>query len=158
MGLLPRNLRGHLGTIPFAALAVFYQAAARGFWTTHSLPYLAVPACVVAQVANTIAAAHPDKPRPSPPVTALARMRNDVAVVPTQTGNQLVCCAQGVFDRFLLLCCSALEQVTASRIVQGAGMWCCVLAEVLAKGLHCVPLGSMNASTRLPALLACSVV
>lgn len=42
------------------------------------------------QVANTIAAAHPDKPRPTPPVTALAKLRTDVVVVPTQTGNQLV--------------------------------------------------------------------
>lgn len=40
------------------------------------------------QAANTIAAAHPDKPRP--PVTALAKLRTDVQVVPTQTGNQLV--------------------------------------------------------------------
>ena len=43
---------------------------------------------MVAQAANTIAAAHPDKPRPE--VTALAKLRTDVAVVPTQTGNQLV--------------------------------------------------------------------
>ena len=42
------------------------------------------------QVSNTIAAAHPDKPRPAPPVTALAKVRTDVQVVPTQTGNQLV--------------------------------------------------------------------
>ena len=42
------------------------------------------------QVSNTIAAAHPDKPRPPPPVTALAKLRTDVQVVPTQTGNQLV--------------------------------------------------------------------
>lgn len=39
-------------------------------------------------VANTVHAAHPDKPRP--PVTTLARMRTDVSVIPTQTGNQLV--------------------------------------------------------------------
>ncbi|KAK9863287.1 hypothetical protein WJX84_002469 [Apatococcus fuscideae] len=39
------------------------------------------------QVANMVAAAHPDKPRPD--VTALARIRTDVAVIPTQTGNQL---------------------------------------------------------------------
>ena len=42
------------------------------------------------QVSNTIAAAHPDKPRPAPPVTALAKLRTDVQVVPTQMGNQLV--------------------------------------------------------------------
>ncbi len=40
------------------------------------------------QVANTVAAAHPDKPPPQ--VTAMAKMRTDVAVIPTQTGNQLV--------------------------------------------------------------------
>ena len=40
------------------------------------------------QAANTIQAAHPDKPRPQ--VTALARVRTDVAVIPTATGNQLV--------------------------------------------------------------------
>ncbi|KAK9815898.1 hypothetical protein WJX72_011575 [[Myrmecia] bisecta] len=39
------------------------------------------------QVANTIAAAHPDKPRP--PVTALAKFREDIVVVPTQSGDQL---------------------------------------------------------------------
>ena len=44
------------------------------------------------QVSNTIAAAHPDKPRPAPPVTALAKLRTDVQVVPTQMGNQLVSC------------------------------------------------------------------
>ena len=49
-----------------------------------------MPDLALRQVANTIAAAHPDKPRPAPPVTALARLRNDVAVVPTQTGSQLV--------------------------------------------------------------------
>lgn len=43
---------------------------------------------MLVQAANTIAAAHPDKPRP--PVTALAKLRTDVQVVPTQTGNQLV--------------------------------------------------------------------
>ena len=42
------------------------------------------------QVSNTIAAAHPDKPRPAPPVTTLAKLRTDVQVVPTQMGNQLV--------------------------------------------------------------------
>ena len=40
------------------------------------------------QVANTVQAAHPDKPRPE--VTALAKYRTDVAVIPTSTGNQLV--------------------------------------------------------------------
>jgi len=40
------------------------------------------------QAANTVQAAHPDKPRPN--VTTLARMRTDVAVIPTSTGNQLV--------------------------------------------------------------------
>ena len=45
------------------------------------------------QVANTVAAAHPDKQRPE--VTPLARMRTDVAVIPTQTGNQLVSCLGG---------------------------------------------------------------
>ncbi|KAK9826339.1 hypothetical protein WJX74_010281 [Apatococcus lobatus] len=39
------------------------------------------------QVANTVEAAHPDRPRPQ--ITPLARMRTDVAVIPTQTGNQL---------------------------------------------------------------------
>ena len=44
------------------------------------------------QTSNTIAASHPDKP--PPPVTALAKLRTGVAVVPTQTGTQLVsiCC------------------------------------------------------------------
>lgn len=42
----------------------------------------------ILQAANTVQAAHPDKPRPD--VTALARMRTDVAVIPTSTGNQLV--------------------------------------------------------------------
>ena len=40
------------------------------------------------QAAKTIAAAHPDKP--APPVTALAKLRTGLAVVPTQTGSQLV--------------------------------------------------------------------
>ena len=40
-------------------------------------------------VANTIEAAHPDKPRPN--VTALAKARNDIMVIPTATGDQLVC-------------------------------------------------------------------
>ncbi|PSC69495.1 Altered inheritance rate of mitochondria 25 [Micractinium conductrix] len=40
------------------------------------------------QAAATVAAAHPD--RPAPPVTALARARTDVSVIPTSTGNQLV--------------------------------------------------------------------
>lgn len=39
-------------------------------------------------VANTIAAQHPD--RAAPPVTRLARLRTDVAVIPNSTGNQLV--------------------------------------------------------------------
>ena len=39
-------------------------------------------------VANTIEAAHPDKPRPN--VTALAKARNDIMVIPTATGDQLV--------------------------------------------------------------------
>ena len=46
------------------------------------------------QVTNTIAAAHPDKP--APPVTALAKLRTGVAVVPTQTGSQLVSPLAGV--------------------------------------------------------------
>lgn len=33
-------------------------------------------------------AAHPDKPRP--PVTALAKARHDIAVIPTAAGDQLV--------------------------------------------------------------------
>ncbi|KAL4856200.1 putative AAA domain-containing protein [Chlorella vulgaris] len=40
------------------------------------------------QVATAVQAAHPDKP--PPPVTALARARTDVSVIPTSTGNQLV--------------------------------------------------------------------
>ena len=39
-------------------------------------------------VANTIEAAHPDKPRPN--VTTLAKARNDLMVIPTATGDQLV--------------------------------------------------------------------
>ena len=39
-------------------------------------------------VANTVQAAHPDKPKP--PVTALAKYRTNVSVIPTQAGNQLV--------------------------------------------------------------------
>ena len=39
-------------------------------------------------MANTIEAAHPDKPRPD--VTALAKARNDIMVIPTATGDQLV--------------------------------------------------------------------
>ena len=39
-------------------------------------------------MANTIEAAHPDKPRPQ--VTALAKARNDIMVIPTATGDQLV--------------------------------------------------------------------
>lgn len=44
------------------------------------------------QVVNTIEAAHPDKPRPAlpPKVTEMAKLRNDITVVPTQTGNALV--------------------------------------------------------------------
>ena len=41
------------------------------------------------QAANTVAAAHPDRPRPD--VTALAKYRNpDMSVVPTSAGDQLV--------------------------------------------------------------------
>ena len=39
-------------------------------------------------VANTIQAAHPDKPRPR--VTLLATARNDLALIPTAAGDQLV--------------------------------------------------------------------
>jgi uncharacterized protein YxjI len=39
------------------------------------------------QIHTAIEAAHPD--RPAPPVTALARLRTDAAVIPTTTGNQL---------------------------------------------------------------------
>lgn len=45
------------------------------------------PKVAAEQAANTVQAAHPDKPRPD--VTALARIRTDVAVIPTSTGNQL---------------------------------------------------------------------
>lgn len=49
-------------------------------------------AVACAQVVNTIAAAHPDKPRPDlpPKVTALAKLRTDIQVIPTQAGNTLV--------------------------------------------------------------------
>lgn len=40
------------------------------------------------QAANTVQAAHPDKPRPD--VTALAKIRTGVAIIPTSSGNQLV--------------------------------------------------------------------
>lgn len=40
------------------------------------------------QVRTAVAAAHPD--REPPPVTALAKVRTDAAVVPTSTGNQLL--------------------------------------------------------------------
>lgn len=39
------------------------------------------------QVATAVQAAHPDKP--PPPVTALARVRTDVSVIPTSTGARL---------------------------------------------------------------------
>lgn len=39
------------------------------------------------QVANSIKAAHPEKPRP--PVTAIAKARNDLTVIPTAAGDQL---------------------------------------------------------------------
>ena len=44
------------------------------------------------QVVNTIEAAHPDKPRPALPakVTEMAKLRNDITVVPRQTGDALV--------------------------------------------------------------------
>jgi len=46
------------------------------------------PAAAAEHMANAIAAAHPDKPRP--PVTPLAKARNELAVIPTQAGDQLV--------------------------------------------------------------------
>ena len=47
---------------------------------------------VCLQVVNTIEAAHPDKPRPAlpPKVTEMAKLRNDIMVVPQQTGDALV--------------------------------------------------------------------
>ncbi len=45
------------------------------------------PQEAVEQIHTAIEAAHPD--RPAPPVTALARLRTDAAVIPTTTGNQL---------------------------------------------------------------------
>ena len=47
---------------------------------------------VCLQVVNTIEAAHPDKPRPAlpPKVTEMAKLRNDIMVVPRQTGDALV--------------------------------------------------------------------
>ena len=68
-------------------------ADASMFMIKHGTEFSMSPcraSCAGLQVSNTIAAAHPDKPRPAPPVTALAKMRTDVQVVPTQTGNQLV--------------------------------------------------------------------
>lgn len=46
------------------------------------------PAAAAEHTANTIAAAHPDKPRPQ--ITGLAKARNELAVIPTSTGDQLV--------------------------------------------------------------------
>jgi hypothetical protein len=46
------------------------------------------PAAAAEHTANTIAAAHPDKPKPQ--ITGLAKARNDLAVIPTSTGDQLV--------------------------------------------------------------------
>lgn len=53
-------------------------------------------------VANTIQAAHPDKPKP--PVTAIAKLRTGVSVIPTQAGNQLVSPAAALS---FLICTSA---------------------------------------------------
>jgi hypothetical protein len=46
------------------------------------------PVAAAEHTANTIAAAHPDKPKPQ--ITGLAKARNDLAVIPTSTGDQLV--------------------------------------------------------------------
>ncbi|KAK9808529.1 hypothetical protein WJX73_005262 [Symbiochloris irregularis] len=72
-------------------------------------------------VANTVQAAHPDKPRP--PVTALARMRTDVAVIPTQTGNQLVVATPlGLSERMMALAAAiSVDYDYFSRHSQGAG-------------------------------------
>lgn len=51
------------------------------------------------QVATAVQAAHPDKP--PPPVTALARVRTDVSVIPTSTGARLACSvAVGLVQEF----------------------------------------------------------
>ncbi|BDA48458.1 Altered inheritance rate of mitochondria protein 25 [Coccomyxa sp. Obi] len=65
------------------------------------------PAEAAEQAANTIAAAHPDKPPPK--VTALARLRTDVQVVPTQTGNQLEVVRPLVLDERMTALAAAIS-------------------------------------------------
>lgn len=72
-------------------------------------------------VANTIQAAHPDKPKP--PVTAIAKLRTGVSVIPTQAGNQLeVQRPLGLSERMLCLAAAiSIDYDYFSRHSSGAG-------------------------------------
>ncbi|RMZ52650.1 hypothetical protein APUTEX25_000769 [Auxenochlorella protothecoides] len=54
----------------------------------YAIHFGSSPADAARELATAIEAQHPDRPPPS--VTALARVRTDVQVIPTSTGNQLV--------------------------------------------------------------------
>lgn len=54
----------------------------------YAIHFGSTPVAAAEQVAEAVAAAHPDKPPPK--VTALARLATGVTVIPTSTGNQLV--------------------------------------------------------------------
>ena len=74
------------------------------------------------QIRNAIEAAHPD--RPAPPVTALAKLRTDVAVIPTQTGNQLsVIRPLALDERMIALACAiSIDYDFFSRHSYGGGV------------------------------------
>ncbi|KAK9833274.1 hypothetical protein WJX81_001649 [Elliptochloris bilobata] len=57
----------------------------------YAIHFGSAPEEAAEQVVNAIEAAHPDKPQPALPakVTAMAKLRNDIMVVPTQTGDAL---------------------------------------------------------------------
>ena len=104
----------------------------------------------VRQVANTIAAAHPDKPRPASTVTALARLRTEVAVVPTQTGDQLV---GGPAQPLVLSACSGCAWKVQNcgtavllRIALGSLVLRFMLPEALLTGLHLRGTASLGTS------------
>ena len=56
---------------------------------------------------TSIQAAHPD--RPSPPITALAKLRTDAAVIPTQTGDQLVVARPLALDERMVALAAAIS-------------------------------------------------
>lgn len=59
------------------------------------------------QIRNAIEAAHPD--RPAPPVTALAKIRTDAAVIPTQTGDQLAVVRPLALDERMVALAAAIS-------------------------------------------------